>query len=205
MKIGFLGGTSLAQTLGKKCIEAGLNPVFGVRSDFDVEAPDWKVLNRLYNRICPYESAIIQSEIVLICAENEFLPDIFKAIKNVDTSDKLIVDCTNAHYDKKLAVSTTKHLKKAAPKAFLFKAFNNLGIDYPKSDHLGIIKETYYCGENIPDKIRIKRLIEHIGFKAIDAGQIDNAPLLEAFYQLSKEISWNRKDQSNMHFKLVSI
>jgi len=205
MKLGILGGTSLAKTLGKKYIHAGLNVVFGVRHDFDTEENEWKMLNRLHNRICPYESAIIQAEIILICCENQHLKEVCAALKNVDTEGKLIIDCTNAQYDAKLAVSNTRLLKKASPKAHLFKAFNNLGIDYPNSDSLGIIKETYYCGDEVPDKIRIKRLIELIGFKAVDAGKINNAPLLEAFYHLSKEITWNKNETSNFHFKLVSI
>jgi len=49
------------------------------------------------------------------------------------------------------------------------------------------IKELYYCGDDIPDKIRVKRLIELIGFNnAVDAGKSIIAPLLEAFYQPRK-------------------
>lgn len=205
MKLGILGGTTLAKTLGKKYLEAGLSVVFGVRSDFETENSDWKMLNRLHNRICPYESAVIQSEFILICCENEYLAEICAVLKNVDLDGKIIIDCTNASYDQKLANSNTRLIHKAAPKVPIFKAFNNLGIDYPNSDILGVIKETYFCGDSIPEKIRVKRLIELIGFRAIDAGKMNNAPLLEAFYHLSKEISWNRKEQSNYHFKLVSV
>jgi predicted dinucleotide-binding enzyme len=204
MKLGILGGTMLAKTLGKKYLEAGLSVVFGVRNDFDTESSDWKMLNLVRNRICPFESAIIQSEIILICCDNKNLVEVCTALKNVDLDGKFIVDCTNANYDKVLANSNTHLISKAAPKAILFKAFNNLGIDYPNSDFLGVIKETYYCGDSELEKIRIKRLIELIGFRAIDAGKMDNAPLLEAFYHLSKEISWNKKEHSNYHFKLVS-
>ena len=204
MKLGILGGTMLAKTLGKKYLDAGLTVTFGVRSDFDTEVSDWKNLNRLHNRICPFESAIIQSEIILICCENQYLVDVCKALKDVDLEGKFIIDCTNANYDKILASSNTEQIVNASPNAYIFKAFNNLGIDYPNSDHLGIIKETYFCSDNEIEKIRVKRLIELIGFKAIDAGKMDNAPLLEAFYHLSKEISWQRKDPSNYHFKLVS-
>ncbi len=204
MKLGILGGTMLAKTLGKKYLEAGLSVVFGVRSDFDAEANDWKILNRLHNRICPFESAIIQSEIIVICCENQYLQDVCEALKNVDLEGKIIIDCTNANYDKLLANSNTGLILKAAPKAILFKAFNNLGIDYPNSDFLGVIKETYFCGDSEFEKTRVKRLIELIGFRAVDAGKMDNASLLEAFYHLSKEISWNKNEQYNYHFKLVS-
>ncbi|WP_026951738.1 NAD(P)-binding domain-containing protein [Algoriphagus mannitolivorans] len=181
MKLGILGGTTLANTLGKKYIHAGLTVVFGVRHDFDTENEEWKMLNRLRNRICPYESAIIQAEIILICCENSSLQEICAALENVDTHGKLLIDCTESHHDDKLAVSNTRMIKKAAPKAHLFGAFNNLGIDYPLHDPLRKIKETYYCGEDIPDKIRVKRLIELIGFKAIDITNKQNEELTEQF------------------------
>ncbi|WP_296697925.1 NAD(P)-binding domain-containing protein [Algoriphagus sp.] len=205
MKLGILGGTNLSKTLGKKYIDAGMNVVFGVRNDFDTEATEWKVLNRFYDRICPYESAIIQADIILICSENEFLTNICKALKNTDLEDKIIIDCTNSISKNKNACSNTSQIKKAAPNNKIFKSFNNLGLDYPQSDVLGIIKETYFCGEGEFERIRVKRLIELIGFKGIDVGNLSNAYLLDAFYQLSKEISNQKKEKSNYHFKLISV
>ncbi|WP_026969040.1 NADPH-dependent F420 reductase [Algoriphagus terrigena] len=205
MKLGILGGTTLAKTLGKKYLEAGLTVVFGVSSEFDTGASDWKMLNRLHNRICPFDSAIIQSEVILICCHNDYLSEVCAALKSADLYGKIIIDCTNATYNQKLTNTNTQQIVKAAPKAPIFKAFNNLGIDYPNSDVLGIIKETYFCGDRIPEKIRVKRLIELIGFRAIDAGKMNNAPLLEAFYHLSKEIAWNKTEPSNYHFKLVTV
>ncbi|MBN3582280.1 NAD(P)-binding domain-containing protein [Algoriphagus aestuarii] len=204
MKLGIIGGTNLSNTLGKKYIEAGLNVVFGVRNDFDTETIEWKQLNRFFDRICPYESAIIQSEIILICCENENLNQVCLALKKVDLEDKIIIDCTNGASNNSYC-SNTDLIKNSAPNSLIFKAFNNLGLDYPKSDILGIIKETYYCGDDEIAKIRVKRLIELIGFKAIDAGQINNAYLLEAFYHLSKEITWQNREKSNFHFKLISV
>ncbi|MEB2775884.1 NAD(P)-binding domain-containing protein [Algoriphagus sp. D3-2-R+10] len=205
MKLGILGGTNLAKSLGKKYIEAGLTVVFGVCPDFNVDEAEWKVLNRFYDRLCPYASAIIQAEIILICCENEHLRKICQALKETDLDDKIIIDCTNSNYDNKLSNCNTLLIRRSAPKAVIFKAFNNLGLDYPNSDVLGIVKETYFCGDANLEKIRVKRLIELIGFKAIDAGKMTNATLLEAFYHLSKEITWNKKEESNYHFKLISV
>lgn len=205
MKIGILGGTNLAKSLGKKYIDAGLSVVFGVCPDFNVDEAEWKVLNRFYDRLCPYESAIIQAEIILICCENEHLRKICQSLKETDLEDKIIIDCTNSNYDNKLSNCNTLLVRRSAPKAVIFKAFNNLGLDYPNSDVLGVVKEIYFCGDADLEKIRVKRLIELIGFKAIDAGKMTNATLLEAFYHLSKEITWNKKEESNYHFKLISV
>ncbi|MEN2282973.1 NAD(P)-binding domain-containing protein [Algoriphagus sp. SE2] len=206
MRLGILGGTNLSKTLGKKYIDAGLNVVFGVRSDFDTEATEWKVLNRFYDRICPYESAIIQADIILICSENKFLPTICKVLRNTDLEEKIIIDCTNSISKNRTSSSNTTQIKKAVENNNkVFKAFNNLGLDYPESDVLGIIKETYFCGDGEFERVRVKRLIELIGFKGIDVGTINNAYLLEAFYQLSKEITFQKREKSNYHFKLISV
>jgi predicted dinucleotide-binding enzyme len=145
LKLGLLGGTPLSKTLGIDYLNAGLEVVFGIISDFEAKDEEWKLLNRLHNRICPFESAIIQAEIILICCENRQLPEICQALKNVDTEDKLIIDCTDTDFDKNLASKNTFAIRISAPKAALFKAFNNLGTDY--DSHLPkykTIKETHF-------------------------------------------------------------
>ncbi|EAZ82679.1 NADPH-dependent F420 reductase [Algoriphagus machipongonensis] len=205
MKLGILGGTNLSKTLGKKYLDAGLQVVFGVRTDFNTEATEWKILNRFYDKICPFESAIIQADIILICCENEQLDTVCENLEKVDLSNKLIIDCTNSNVASDQSISNTVKIQNSASNSLVFKAFNNLGLDYPNSDILGVVKETYFCGNGDLDRIRVKRLIELIGFKAIDAGKVDNAYLLEAFYQLSKEITVQKKESSNYHFKLISV
>lgn len=205
MKVGIIGGTSLSKALGRKFLDVGINVVFGVRSEFDTNEPEWKVLNNFYDKLCSYESAINRSEVILICCENQFLPEIAELLKTLDLTNKLVVDCTNSQNDHERQNENTILLREALDGTPIFKAFNNLGLDYPATDPLGVIKETYYCGGSSREKNQMKKLIEIIGFKAIDAGKIENAPLLEAFYYLSKEISGLQRDQSNCHFKLITV
>lgn len=205
MKIGIIGGTSLGKTLGRKFLDVGINVVFGVRSEFDTNDPEWKILNDFYDKLCSYQSAMEQSDIVIVCCENQYLSEIATLLKTLDLTDKLLIDTTNSQYHHQLQNENTTLLQSALDGSPVFKAFNNLGLDYPSSDPLGVIKETYFCGENSQEKNKIKRLIEVIGFKAIDAGSIENAPLLEAFYHLSKEISQLQREESNCHFKLITV
>lgn len=95
MKISILGGSSLAKTLGKKFIDSGIQVSFGVHPEFNAEETEWKMLNRLHHRICSFESSIIQGEIILICSVHHLLPQTWEAIKNSDTENKIIIDCTN--------------------------------------------------------------------------------------------------------------
>lgn len=181
MKIAILGGTPLSKTLGKKYIEAGINVVFGVSPEFDVEEPEWKSLNKFYHRLAPYESAIIQGEFILLCNENGDLPEIWVALKNSETDGKIIIDCTNGAFDTKTGFSNTSLIQKAAPKAKIFRAFNNLGVDYTELRKPESKVKTYFCGEDVPQKLRVRRLVEIIGMEAIDAGKSYSHSQLEDF------------------------
>ena len=205
MKIGILGGTKLSFSLGNKYLSTGAKVVFGVRKGFECKDVEWKILNMHADKVFGYKQAIEQSEIIMICSENEHLEKVCEALKEVDLTHKLLIDCTNSAYNKYFYCNTTFIQESIGGTPPIYKAFNNLGIDYPKSDMLGMIKETYYCGEKGTDKCRVKKLIELIGFKAIDAGEIESALLLEAFYHLKKEITLTKQENTDYHFKLISF
>ncbi|MFC4871173.1 NADPH-dependent F420 reductase [Negadavirga shengliensis] len=202
MTIGILGGTKLATALGNRFIARGMDVVFGVREGFSTRSVEWKILRMRKYYVLSYKEAIADSDVVMICCENEFLPLVCKYLKENGSEDKLLVDCTNGQYDPELGCNTT-YIRNETGHQKIFKAFNNLGLDYPQSDPLDLIKETYYCGDGGDDRLFLKRLIEWIGFKAIDAGQLKNAFLLEAVYHLSKEISHSKN--GDCHFKLMSV
>jgi len=202
MNIGILGGTNLATNLGNKFIGRGMDVVFGVREGFSTRKVEWKILKMQNHYVLNYADAITASDVVIICCENEFLPVVCDYLKQYGSADKLYIDSTNGVHDEGVDCNTT-YIRNETGYQRIFKAFNNLGLDYPKSDPLELIKETYFCGDNPKDKQLLKKLIELIGFKAIDAGMIKNACLLEAVYHLSKEISMAKS--GDCHFRLMSV
>ncbi|KEO73174.1 NADPH-dependent F420 reductase [Anditalea andensis] len=204
MKIGIIGGTKLAVTLGNKYLSRGIDVIFGVRKDFLPKQIEWKILDMQQDKLFPYCDAIDKADIIFLCCENEHLPQICACLISSGNHDKIIIDCTNGQYNPELGCNTS-YIQQTAGHNKIVKAFNNLGLDYPKSDPLELLKETYFCGDCDVDKIKIKKLIELIGFKAIDAGKLQNAFLLEAFYHLRKEISFIKNSQNDYHFKLMSV
>ncbi|WP_339923069.1 NAD(P)-binding domain-containing protein [uncultured Cyclobacterium sp.] len=202
MKIGILGGTNLATNLGNKFIARGMDVAFGVREGFSARKVEWKILKMQNHNVLNYADAITGSDVIIICCENEFLPVVCKYLKEFGSPEMLFIDSTNGVNDESVTCNTTLIGQETGHER-VFKAFNNLGIDYPKSDPLALIKETYFCGDNNKDKLVVKKLIELIGFKAIDAGTIKNACLLEAVYHLSKEISTTKS--GDCHFRLMSV
>ncbi|MCH6200324.1 NAD(P)-binding domain-containing protein [Aquiflexum sp. LQ15W] len=204
MKIGILGGTKLASTLGNKMLAMNQTVVFGVREDFVTKEIEWKILNMYLDKIFSYDTAIEMSDILLICCENEHLPKVCESLAVSELKNKIIIDCTNGAYTAEFSCNTTL-IKKSIGDQKLFKAFNNLGIDYPKSDPMGLVKETYFCGPDSAEKLSVKKIIEWVGFRPVDAGEIENAMLLEAFYHLRKTISFQRPEKMDYHFKLIAV
>ncbi|QDH78677.1 hypothetical protein FKX85_06355 [Echinicola soli] len=204
MTLGIIGGTKLSVTLGNKYISRGIEVVFGVREEFEARQIEWKILKMQKDKVFGYCEAMDKADVIMVCCENEFLPLVCKCLSRLETKDKLVLDCTNGKYNPNFGCNTRYIQEKSGYKRVL-KGFNNLGLDYPKSDPLELVKETYFCGDNDFDKYRVKKLIELIGFKAIDAGGLDNAPLLEAFYHLRKQITHFKKENVDYHFKLMSV
>ncbi len=204
MNLAIIGGTKLACTLGNMYLSTGANVVFGVRQGFEAKDVEWKILNMYLDKVFSYQESIERSDIIMICCENENLVKICEVLEKVDLTGKILIDCTNSAFNK-FFYCNTSFIQESIGDHPIFKAFNNFGLDYPKSDPLGMIKETYYCGDDGIEKAKVKKLIELIGFKAIDAGRTESALLLEAFYHLRKEIAINKREESDYHFKLVSV
>lgn len=204
MTLAIIGGSNLATALGNKYIGRGMDVVFGLRDGFSSRQVAWKILKMQNHNMLSFSDAIERADVVFICCENEVLPAVCHAINQVDTANKLFVDCTNGQSDPELGCNTT-YIQTLTKNPVVFKAFNNLGLDYPKSDPLELVKETYFCGDGIEHRLLLKRLIELIGFKAIDAGKLKNACLLEAVYHLRREISHVKNGQGDYHFKLMSV
>jgi predicted dinucleotide-binding enzyme len=203
MKIGILGGSKLAVALGVKFIDLGISVTFGVHKDFEIKELGWKVLNLFPEKLGTLERAIKEADIILICCENEQLITYISKLKLAKLHGKILLDCTNSSSYSNSESNTAKIFSELKD-VLLFKAFNNLGLDYPQSDTMGMINETYFCGPNGSEKVKVKRLIELIGFKAIDTGGLENSMLLEALYHLNKNITQYKNDKSNYHFKLIS-
>lgn len=204
MTVGIIGGTTLAGTLGNRLIARGIEVVFGVREEFDYRQVEWRILKLQKKKVVGYCEAIELADIVMICCENEYLPNACRCLSAPTYQGKLVIDCTNSQYKPELGCNTT-YIQEESGHQKVVKAFNNLGLDYPHSDPLGLIKETYYCGNDTADKIRTKHLISLIGFKAIDAGRLENAHLLEAVYHLRNEISFMKSGGMDCHFGLLSV
>lgn len=205
MKIAILGETKLALHLGNTFLNRSMDVVYGVAEDFELSDIHWRLSNPFASeRFLSYSEAIEKANVLFLCCENERYKEVCQLMRDNPNPSLCIIDCTNSQFPKGSNYNISM-LRKQAGKAKIFKAFNNLGLDYPGNDPLGLIKETYFCGEDSEEKLLVKKLISQSGFNPIDAGDFDSAMLLEAFYHLKMKISSLHSEKAGFDFKLISL
>lgn len=110
-------------------------------------------------------------------------------------NDKVLVDCTNALKDMKLAIgfdtSGAEELQKKAPRAKVVKAFNTTFAGTMSSGKAKGQPVTIYCAsDDAAAKKDVMRLAKDIGFDAVDAGPLANSRYLEPMAVLNIQLAY---------------
>ncbi len=106
---------------------------------------------------------------------------------------KIVVDCTNplAMTGEGLALSigftssAAEEIQRKLPKARLVKTLNQTGAENMAGAHAFAARPAMFvAGDDAAANAAVSRLVEAIGFAAIDAGPLKNARLLEPLAML---------------------
>jgi NADPH-dependent F420 reductase len=185
MKIAILGTGKVGGNLGKQWASAGHTIVFGSRD------PNSEKVNELLNDIGPQASAASEVEAVKD-AEVVLLAVPYGAAQEVlanmgDLGGKVLIDATNALAQggpaAPLSPTSSAGLNVAswAKNARVVKAFNTIGSAVMLTPQINEGQvAVLYAGDDMAAKAVVRKLIQDIGFDAVDAGPLSNAYLLEA-------------------------
>lgn len=130
--------------------------------------------------------ALGDSEVVVLAT---YYDDAVPALRSLGSlAGKVVIDITNPMTADfmDLAIghdtSAAEEIAKAFPDATLVKAFNTVfaqvlsdGSEFAD----GAVAPVFYASDSAPAKQAIKALVESIGFKPVDAGNLKNARYLE--------------------------
>jgi predicted dinucleotide-binding enzyme len=185
MKIGIIGAGKIGATLANLFIKAG-HPVAisnsrGPESLTDlVKALGDNAIALSVNDAAAFGDAVL---LAVPWRKPEALPD--PAL----LKDKIVIDATN-HYNEDgtladLGDSTSSgEMAKRLPGAIIVKAFNTIWYKHlNESSHPELpLKERraiFVAGDSIEAKAKVSRLIEEIGFAAVDTGDLHNGGKLQ--------------------------
>lgn len=135
--------------------------------------------------VAPAE-ALGDSEVVVVAT---YYADAVPALRSLGSiAGKVIIDITNPVSADFMSLtighdtSAAEQIAKAFPDAALVKAFNTLFAQVLTDGPAfagGAVAPVFYASDSAPAKQVVRTLIEGLGFKPVDAGQLRNARYLE--------------------------
>jgi NADPH-dependent F420 reductase len=185
MKIAILGAGKVGGNLGKQWAAAGHTIVFGSRD------PNSEKVKTLLGDIGPQASAtseadaVRDAEVVLLAVPYGAAQEVLANVG--DLGGRVLIDATNALAQggpaAPLSPASSAGLNVAgwAKNARVVKAFNTIGSAVMLTPQIdGRQVTVLYAGDDMAAKAVVRKLIQDIGFDAVDTGPLSNAYLLEA-------------------------
>jgi predicted dinucleotide-binding enzyme len=206
MRIGVIGAGSVGGTLGKAWQAGGHEVMFGVR---DVAAPKVRQLvEDAGAKAGTVAEAADFGEVVVLATPWEATEDAVRSAG--DLTGKILVDCTNPLAPQLAGLTLGKDTSGGeqvaawAPGARVVKCFNTIGANHMANpDFNGVAATMFYCGDDPRAKAVVARLAADLGFEPLDAGDLDQARLLEPLALLWIRLAYVQKQGRDIGFKLM--
>ena len=202
MRIAILGAGNIGIAAGVKWLKKGHEVTFGVRDTQSQKA--WNAMDT-GAKVVGFEEACAGAEVILIALPFGIVDDVIKAM-HVEWDNKIIIDATNP------ISATTEPFDSAAEaieawtgNADVIKALNTTGsANLINPVYNGTPIETFICGDSKESKTIVTTLSEELGFKVIDVGGLENAPLLENLAKLWITMAYKLGKGPNFAFSVVT-
>jgi NADPH-dependent F420 reductase len=182
-KIAIIGAGNVGGGLGICLSNRGLPVKFGVRPGTDVKA----VLDGCKDAtaVSPEEAAA-WGEVVFLAVPATVALDVARSLASV-MAGKVVVDCNNPLVWKEGPVwtpppegSLAAAIAEVAPGARVVKGFNTFGAEYHKDPgRSGVAAQVFLAGDDAVAKKLVTEVATTAGFRAVDAGPLRNAAVLE--------------------------
>jgi 8-hydroxy-5-deazaflavin:NADPH oxidoreductase len=204
VNVAIVGLGNIGGGLARAWAKAGHEVVLVTRDPKDPETQTLVAETRA--RIAPLKEAVQLAEVIALAipfaALDEFVRDAGPL------TGKVLIDCTNAvQPGMKLAyghtTSSAEEFAKKVPGVHVVRSFNAQGAENLVNTMYDGIKATnFYCGDDADAKKKVRRLIEDVGFDAVDVGGLSQSRLLEPLMLLwmaaSREVG-----SRNVAFRLL--
>jgi predicted dinucleotide-binding enzyme len=206
MRIGIIGAGSVGGTLGRGWAGAGHEVTFGVR---DLASPKMAELAQGTSaKVASVADAAAFGEVVVFATPWEATEDAVKSAG--DLAGKIVFDCTNplapqlSGLTHGFDTSAGEQVASWAPGARVVKIFNTTGANnMANPDFHGIAATMFYCGDDAEAKSVASRLAADLGFDPVDAGNLEQARLLEPLALLWIRLAYVQKQGREIAFKLM--
>jgi predicted dinucleotide-binding enzyme len=205
MRIAIIGAGNVGTALGAAWSAKGHDVVYGVPMP---EKPKYKALPRA---AVMHGAEATSGAAAIVLATPWSVTE--AAIHDLgDLAGKIVIDCTNPlamgpqglHLALGYATSGAEQVAAWSPGAFVFKTLNQTGAENMATarrfDHKPAM---FVAGDDAARKPDVMRLVDDLGFDAIDAGLLRAARLLEPLAMLWIELALKRGQGHGFAFALT--
>jgi 8-hydroxy-5-deazaflavin:NADPH oxidoreductase len=191
MRIAIIGAGNVGRALAEAFTMAGHSVVIAARDQSHAEkaAVEVKATPAASNR-----EAAMNAEMVVLAVPAMAVPAVLNDIEGV-IDDKVVVDPTNpASEDRETILRESASLAEAAailaPEARIVKAFNTLFASRMADPMVeGIPLDGFYAGDDPAAKGVVAGLLEQMGFRPVDVGDLVVARTLELMAYLNTSLN----------------
>ena len=202
MNIAILGTGNIGSTLGTKWVKAGHTVYFGSRNPQKPELQQLIKSLGMNAHAVTLEQAIQSGEVVLFAIPGNTMDETIAA--NAQALDgKIIIDAANKITSPVMDCLAT--FAAQAPKAKLYRAFNNYGWENFENPQFGAnIADLFYCGTDGDARPTVEKLIEDVGLNPVYLGGTDQAPIVDSILKLWFALSSGQKKGRHLAFKVLT-
>jgi NADPH-dependent F420 reductase len=189
MKIAIIGAGNVGSTLGRAWAKKGHEVYFGVRHPQDDKTRQTIQSIGAKAQAGPVAEAAAFGQVVVLATPWHGTEAAVRAAG--DLRGKTVIDCTNplksdgSGLEVGFTTSGAERVAAWAKGAKVFKAFNTTGSNNMADPVInGIRTVMFVCGDDGAAKPAVLQLASDLGFEAVDAGNLEQARLLEPWAML---------------------
>jgi 8-hydroxy-5-deazaflavin:NADPH oxidoreductase len=206
MQLGIIGAGNVGNALATGWIRAGHDVALGIRDP--QSPPTGGPSGAVYASVA---AAARVATVVVLATPWQAVPDVLAGAG--DLAGKILIDCTNPlrigpagmELDVGHTSSGGERVASLARGAAVFKTLNQTG--YANMEHAGdfvpLPPVMYVAGDDLARKPIVLALVSDLGFRAIDAGPLTIARLLEPMAMLWIHMAVNRGEPMSHAFALT--
>lgn len=187
MKIGILGSTDVAQSLGRGFLKEGHEVMLGSREPEKLAS--WVRDSGKGTASGTFSEAARFGELVVIAVNGVKAVEAIRLAGMDNFSGKVVIDATNPldmsgsapRLVGGLGTSSGELIQQALPSALVVKAFNTVGnAHFYRPEFPGGPPDMFLCGDDGKAKEQVARICSAFGWNPIDVGGIGLSHYLEA-------------------------
>lgn len=202
MHIAVIGSGNIGGRLGAKWAEAGHTISFGARDPQSPKTQSALAAAGANARVTSIDEALAEADVVLFAIPGAAMAEAVASL-GAALNGKIVIDASNQFGQP--VMNAIAAIQGAAPQAVVYRAFNSIGAENLAEPVIGGIQaDMLYVGPDGAARTAIEQLVADTGLRPIRAGDLAQAPLVDALGALWGALAYGQGLGRRLAFKVLT-